>query len=328
MRILILSRYATVRGFQEYVEGRVLLWGLDDRDIDWELHRPAVMRHDLVEFDAVISWPFRRNARFIRDCMTHERVCHRIGIPVINSIFRADILHSKTLSIWQQVGVRCPAFQKFRGFEDLDLDYPLILRRDGVHQGRGMYLVHSAEEARHVIRVGRAAGNGRSVNLAIEFVKTPTSGGRYCKWRSHVVGDRVLPGHLMSSRNPLVNFSAARLDPSACSMDREFLQSDDNTDHAAIRRACQAIGCDIAAVDYGKLPDGSPIFWEVNRAYCTAGDQSFSWLDLRDSDIERGLAIADLIRSRVEEFRRRRRRPSAKAKRPAVELQVFGKGRL
>lgn len=301
-RLLILTSFKTVRGFQKHVDSRTLLWGLDARFIEWELHQPWHPRPDLHTFDAVLSWTYnwQRN-NFLFHCRKFERQCRRLGLPVVNSANGFSRYHSYFLNVWKRHGIPCALCQNFSDFSEVKISYPMILRRDGQHMGKDMFLVQTPEEAHRLIEK-RQAAQDRAVaplDLAIEFVDTRTLKGLYRKWRSYVIGDRVFPGHLIYTKKPLANFRDAVLNPYTCQSDAAFMQGGEaNT--ALMLAATRALGYEMVALDYGKRPDGSYIFWEANRNFYTPGDPGFAWLPARRGDVNHGHAVADLVLQRMQ----------------------------
>lgn len=298
-RLLILTPHETLAQFQEDVNSRTMLWGLDAQGIDWELHQPWKERRDLDGFSAVLAWTYGHKERsgFIADCLAFEERCRAAGVLVVNSVRDWSTRHSFFLERWRDRGVRCARFQKFSSIEEIELPFPLILRRDGHHMGREMFLVPSAGEARRLMEAREAEGAG-PLDLAVEFVDTRDAEGYYSKWRAYVVGERVLPGHMLRSRLPLVNFRDAFLDARSCRLDREYMAATPD-DPEAIRAAARATGYEIVAVDYGRLPNGEHVFWEANRNFATAGDRVLGWLTVRPGDLEHGTAVAHLVLERI-----------------------------
>jgi hypothetical protein len=304
-RVLILTPYADVRAFQHRVFSRALLWGLEHRMLDWELHQPWKPRNDLRRFDAVMTWNhgWADKRGCIAYCREFQERCARLGLPVINPLEDIRREHSHYLDRWSRHGLPCARHQRFQMIEEIDIPYPLILRRDGRHGGRSMFLVKTPDEARALMdRQSAHAESGGDhpapPNLAVEFIDTRDAGGENHKFRSYVIGDRVLPVHQFRARAPFVGYQHIILDPISCSVDRAFLSRPIDEDELLLR-AARALSTEIVSLDYARRPDGRLILWEPNFGPLTAGDQPMSWLSIRAADLEIGRAIADLIRSRL-----------------------------
>lgn len=308
LRVLIMTGFETLTGFMMPMEHRCLVWGLDECNIEWSLYNPWNPLPRLEDYDAMYISVYRfYNRNFVYYGARREAEARRRGLPVVSTVENAHSLHSFYLGRWAELGVSCARFQHFASFEDItDLQYPLVLRRDGMHRGSGMYLVRTPEEARRTIETQRDlalrtypdAKGMLPLNMAIEFVETERSGMYYHKFRSYVVGDQVIPAHFMRSRSAFVNYKDAALWAQTCSMDETFrLEGEPHPER--LLTAARAVGLDVIALDYSRLADGSYVFWEGNRVRATAGDAHVAWLGIRDTDMQFGTAVAKLIRSRV-----------------------------
>lgn len=319
VRLLIVSRYDDAESFGDRVTARLLLAALEERNISFDLHLPWNEAPDLQSYDVVLFWTYRfHHNNYIFWARELQKRCLAIGKPIINPVDHTNAPHSFFLDTWGRNGIPCAKYQRFRHFPDIRLDYPLILRRDGFHMGRDMNLLHSPEEARELIerRQEEIRQNGRRPNqlgpfdLAIQFVDTSDDRSIFRKWRSVVVGDRIIPRHLLLSRHWLVNFGNLVTDAAADEEDRRFMD-DGELEPELVLRAARLTGADIVALDYGKFPDGRYVFWEANRHFLLLGDRGYDQPDKflaatgRD-DKERlaqdrsiGLAMADLILARA-----------------------------
>ncbi len=318
--LLVLTPYESAAELAaDRVAGRWLLHALAARGIGWQLHQPWQPLPPLAGFDAVLCWSYRwaRN-NYLYWARRAEERCAGEGLPVVNGTRHADATHSWFLTAWRQAGVACAACRRFARFGDFGLGYPLILRRDGVHQGQDVHLAGSPREARRLIEERlrdlaelppRERPKGR-LDLAVEFVDTRDPQGRYRKWRSYVIGGRVLPRMLNVSRHWLVNFGNLIEDEAAVAEDREFVRGGE-PQAEQVRRAAALTGADIVALDYGRRADGSVVFWEANRHFLMLGDQGYEQPDRmagatgrsaeerRAEDERVGLAMADLVRERI-----------------------------
>ncbi|HEX2252551.1 MAG TPA: hypothetical protein VHQ65_04725 [Thermoanaerobaculia bacterium] len=320
MRLLILCSDATRADIGQRRCGASMLAGLDRRSIAWELHRPWLPRPDLADFDAVLCWTYRHHLG--ENTLFHaarlEERCAGLGIPVINPVAHAAARHSWFLATWHRHGVPCARAVRFARFADFGLPYPLILRRDGVHMGRDVHRVENPGEARALIdgrlrellHPDRRSRPGGPFDLAIEFVDTRGPDGLYRKWRSYVVGDRVIPRMLSISRHWLVNFGNLEEGPAAQAEDRAFVAGGEPAADL-VRRAARLTGADVVALDYARRPDGSVVFWEANRHFLMLGDPGYeqpgrmhaatgrSDEERRAEDEAVGLAVADLVLERA-----------------------------
>jgi hypothetical protein len=300
VRLLILSAYRTLQGFQELQAGRHLLAALAARGVEHELRRPWLPQDGLEAFDVVLCWTYRHTwHNFLYWAGEVERRCTGLGIPVINSARRFTYLHSPDLAAWTRQGVRCARHQRFASPARLDLRYPLVLRRDSEHRGRRMYLVGDPAEAAAAFAEDLAAAGPRMrLDLAVEFVDTRWPDGFYRKRRAYVVGGEVIPAHSVRSEHWLVNFASRAGNLGSYKEDRRFL--DEGEERAdLVRQAAAALEADFAAIDYSPAPDGGRVFWEANRNPRMWGDRELAAGKPRAADRRFGEALAELVLRRA-----------------------------
>jgi hypothetical protein len=312
-----------------------LVWGLERRGIAWTLALPGGGQPDPRRFDAVLSWwgsGSRRRHRFqaasagrlwpaqerpsrVQFEREIEARCADLGIPVINPLSRRlGVRHSHCLRVWTARGVSCARFAALKGAADLDrvgLGFPLILRADGgAHALDDAFLVEDPMAAR-ALMAQRARLQRAPFTLALEFRDTRWADGLYRKRRSFLVGDRLLPRQHMVAAGWQVKLKTALAGEPAIAEDRRF-RAGGEEDPAPVRRAAQALGPEVLALDYTRREDGSYVFWEGNAVFGMAGlgdDERSrhyraatgrSQADCREEHVELGTAIADLVRERVE----------------------------
>ena len=238
-------------------------------------------------------------------------MCQARKVPILNSVLAGwDTRHSAALRKWQTAGIPCPAHEKFTSVADIGLQYPMILRTDGVHVGRGMYKVENRHEAEEVMARARAAyvaGDESTLappNLAIEFVDVRGEDGLYSKQRAYVVGGSMISRHHVVGDHWLVNQESAAATAGADHLSR----TNEEEDPELIIRAGRATGSDVAALDYSKRADGSYVFWESNRYFSMVGDSGYSRLfrppqqpkKLGRRDRRLGKALLALLQNRFE----------------------------
>ncbi len=181
-----------------------------------------------------------------------------------------------------------------------------------------MYLCFNPSEARAVIEQSRRETEFPPIDLAIKFVETVSSDGYYRKWRSHVIGDRIIPRQMTLSRNWKVNLDASSWSQLAIEEDKRFIAEGEPQAELVIR-AAHVLGSEIIALDYSKLQDGSYIFWEGNRNYdLSVGGKMWKQFQRSTGRADRqcmeglmrvGEAIADLAIERASEKRERAHAP-------------------
>jgi len=263
-RVMIVNPYGDLQQFSRSHMGKVLIWGLNRNGIDWALRNPAWWKFNPDGFDAVLCWPygFRERPNFLRNCVEFERRARDSGLPVINSLAGCDLRHTWCLRLWKAGGIECPSYQRIRGWKDIQLDYPLILRTDSLHLGLNMYLARDPEESRWIFRRDTTP----PLDLAIEFIDTKGHGEYYRKWRSHVIGNTVIPRQVQLSKTWKVDLETAQCCVDSVEENRKFI-SEGEPQARLVALAARILKADIIALDYAKKPDGSYIFWEGNRNF-------------------------------------------------------------
>lgn len=299
MHVLVLTPFRSRQGFRSLRAGGVLLDALKQRGIRVELHQPW-LPIDLDPFDAVLCWTYRHTwHNFLFYSKALEDRCSERSLPVLNSAHRFNYRHSRDLGTWLEAGLPCARHQRFKYLADLTLPYPLILRRDGLHQGLGMTRVSNPQEAAAAADAFRRSAPGKTLDLAIEHIDTRWPDGFYRKRRCYVVGDQVIPAHALRSEHWVVNFGSVSGTAASFREHRAFLQEGEPL-APWLRRACRALGADWAAVDYSPTPDGGVVLWEANRNPRMWGDEGYPPGRPRSSERRYGLAIADLAIRRAE----------------------------
>ncbi len=290
-RALIITSFATVEEFGRWLASRLLLDGLDEHGIEWELHQPWLPRPDLADFGAVVCWSYGQHTNnYVYWARRFERRARELGLAVVNSAEGCNTRHSYNLARWKEAGIPCADFRHFRRFEDIDLEYPMILRVDGRHRGRDMFKVYTAPEAQALIRyrdeafVNRPQGHVRPfrLDLAIQFVDTADRDGIYRKWRVYVVGDRVLPRQLALSAGWKANLWTCDVSEQSQLEDAEF-RANGVPDPSLLIRAARALRSDFVALDFTILPDGDYVFWEGNRHFNMTGDEDYQMDKLHEA---------------------------------------------
>jgi hypothetical protein len=265
-RVMVVSPNDDPQRFCRTRMGQVLVWGLKRGGIEWVLRNPAHWRFDPDRYDAVLCWPygFRNSPGFLRNCRAFERRARDVGLPVINSLAGCDLYHSHRwcLRLWRAGGIECPNCQPILGWKEIRLGYPVILRTDNLHVGLNMHLAQSPKEAQAIFQRNQRP----PLDLAIQFIDTNGDGDYYRKWRSHVIGNTVIPRQVQLSRTWKVNLDAAECCAESLEENRTFIFQGE-PEAGLVALAAKVLRSDIIGLDYAKKSDGSYIFWEGNRFF-------------------------------------------------------------
>lgn len=305
--IMIVNPFEDPQQFARSHMGRVLIWGLTRRRIEWVLRNPARRRLLPERFDAVLCWPYgyRESPGFLEYCVELEERARETGVPVVNSLAGCNLRHSWCLGLWREAGVECADYQLISRWKDIHLDYPLILRTDTLHLGLNMQLATDRKEAKRILRRKITP----PLDMAIEFVDTIGDDSYYRKWRSHVIGNTVIPRQVQLSRTWKVNLDAAEYCSKSLAENQTFI-AEGEPEAELVAFAARALSADVIALDYSKKRDGSYIFWEGNRNFdLSIGGEMWrqyqSTTGLTDDECVEGVraigdAIADLIIDRAQ----------------------------
>ena len=263
-RVMIVNPYSDPEEFDQTHMGKVLLWGLKRNGIEWALHDAVWPNINPKRFDAVLCWPygFKKRPNFLRNCVEFEQHALDRGVPVINSFAGCNFSHTWCLRLWKAGSIECANYQHLRNAEDIELDYPLILRTDKLHLGLNMYLVRAYEEARECFLRGAMP----PLDLAIQFIDTRQRSDYYWKWRSYVIGNTVIPRQVQLSKTWKVDLETASSCEESLRQNRSFI-ADGEPHPGLLISAAKLLNADIIALDYAKKPDGTYIFWEGNRNF-------------------------------------------------------------
>ena len=273
--ILIVGSPRDQDGVHTRVAGRALLRGLEQRGVQWQIHLPGTgPMPDLAPYDGVFCFSHRvyRTNGYVRGALEIEALARSLGKAVINSVEHSQARHSDFLAIWRKHGVSCADFQHFESFEDIQLEYPLLVRRDGAHQGQDLFFVGTADEAKKIIQDRQADDSQPNLDLAIELIDVRDEHGRYNKYRSMVVGDRLIPVHALFSDHWLVNYHGRFKADETATQQGEVFARDGEQNVAEVLAAARLTGSDLLALDYAKRTDGSYVFWEANRHFLLLED--------------------------------------------------------
>ena len=281
---LIVTPYKDPAQFTQRAASRLLLQGLDELGIRWTLHQPWTAL-EAEPFDVIVCWSYGyRTNDFPLWARRFEDAQAATGIPVVNSARYCMTAHRSCLTRWAAAGVPCARVEAFTSVDEVSLDFPLILRVDGQHQGRDVHLARDSDEARQIV-AARELQSRRPLDLAIEYIDTRHSDRLYRKWRSYVVGGRVLPRTMNLGSDWRVNVDSCIADEQAAAEDLAFCRDGDPHPELLVR-AASALDADVIALDYHRHEDGRYTFFEGNRHFLMAGDH--------DPDN----AVADLLFSR------------------------------
>jgi len=315
MKILLLARHTEREKIFRYHASESMLLGLEEAGIDFDIHIPwKPFAGNIHDYDAMLVWSYQgKRKNFTYWAKQFEKEVRDAGVPVINSVNGCFYMHSTCLGRWRDAGVPCAKFQFFKTFEDINLRYPMILRTDGLHEGKNTHLVNNPDEARAAIdRATYIYMNTnprekaiRLLNLAIEYHDVIAPDGYYHKQRTIVVGDTLIHREHSVATGWLVNLGNRVYGDYVQNLNREFFNTGDKN-RELILKAARALGSDVVALDYTVLPNGDCMFWEGNRHFKMHGNETFKpgeinpatgrdYTEMVNVDRAVGRAIVDLL---------------------------------
>jgi hypothetical protein len=139
--------------------------------------------------------------------------------------------------------------------------FPVFLREEGQHVGALSGLVTTSEALDQVVSIALAEGYQEDALLIVEFCDTSDETGTYRKFGAFCVGGRIVPRHLIVSRDWQVKVELDRVDSRKLEEERSFLT--ENPHAATLRNCFRLANIDYGRIDYS-LHDGKPQVWEIN----------------------------------------------------------------
>lgn len=137
--------------------------------------------------------------------------------------------------------------------------FPVFLRREDDHLGRVTPLLRTPDELEAAVR--RAASEGCLKGmLVIELCDTADASGVFRKYSVFVVGSRIIPRHVLFSRDWQVKMPDL-LDEDKLREERDFLEA--NPHEARLREIAALARVDYGRIDYA-LSEGGLQIWEIN----------------------------------------------------------------
>lgn len=154
------------------------------------------------------------------------------------------------------------SFRAVRAGDDLTgIRYPAFLRTEREHDGAISALLRSRPEIEDAI--GRALLSGRRLNdlLVVEFCPTADGDGWYRKYAAYVVGDRIVPRHMVTGREWMLKIGSAEITPERIA--EEFRYLEDNPHRERLAEIFRSAAVDYGRIDYA-VSEGRIETWEIN----------------------------------------------------------------
>lgn len=152
----------------------------------------------------------------------------------------------------------------FRGYRPVDTTsparFPVFLRYEHDHTGATSGLLANQDALDRALVRAMARGHSLRDLLIVEFVDTRGPDGLFEKYGAFVVGDRIIPRHLLLDTEWVVKNPGIRNQER---WDRELDYVRTNPHEAALRSIAHRARIEYGRIDYALL-DGRPVVWEIN----------------------------------------------------------------
>jgi hypothetical protein len=237
--------------------------------------------------------PLGRFPNFLLWASEIERRALRQGCRVINqtAALQQNTYRSVMSKIWMEKGIPCPRGRRIQTNSELlafadEVKSPLVLKPDGTQSSQAVIRVDPGdrfdfdqfqnrvrEEEINQLNAFLEDGEPTGAICASTFVDVRNEEGVVRKGRCTVFGNGCIPRHLFASKNWLVGYPIWE-SKSGQEEENRFLKLTEVPEADLLIRSVQALGLDVAGVDFSWDRQGKLIFWEANPYYCmTLTDQ-------------------------------------------------------
>ncbi|MCR4289248.1 MAG: hypothetical protein NUV86_03185 [Candidatus Scalindua sp.] len=153
------------------------------------------------------------------------------------------------------------SFNLYRLAEELmPKQFPVFIRVENDHRGSLTPLIRTPEELQAVISKFSQQGDALEDKVAIEFCDTSDEKGIFRKYSAFIVGNRIVPRHVLFSRNWVVKHPELT-DISMIREENHYIES--NPHERQLRKLFQMARISYGRIDYGIL-NGRLQVWEIN----------------------------------------------------------------
>lgn len=139
--------------------------------------------------------------------------------------------------------------------------FPVFIRCEDGSSGPETELLADEAAYRAALVALREAGKTPKRRIAVSFEASPDPDGLFRKYGAFVIGDRVVPQHILRTRHWNVKLDGNQTCKKVC--DEEFAYVRDNPHAAELLRLARACNIDYGRVDYA-IRDGSIVVFEIN----------------------------------------------------------------
>lgn len=139
--------------------------------------------------------------------------------------------------------------------------YPVFLRREDGYFGPETGLLEDAAAFDDAVAATTRAGRSLKRRIAVSFEAGRDRDGYFRKYGAFVVGDRIVPQHILRGADWNVKSRAAPSDPAFAREERDYVF--DNPHEELLRPIFAAAAIEFGRIDY-TMRDGRPVVFEIN----------------------------------------------------------------
>ncbi len=196
-----------------------------------------------------------------KDLASRVRVTIREQSPeaVILNDPAQTLCRFEVLTELHRVGVN--PFRCYRPADTTTPDrFPVFLRYEHDHTGATSGLAQDQGALDRALVRSMVRGHALEDLLIVEFLDTRDPEGLFKKYGAFVVGDRIIPRHILFDTEWVVK-SPGLKDKAKRAQEMEYLRA--NPHESQLREIARLAHVQYGRIDYG-LWDGDPIVWEIN----------------------------------------------------------------
>ncbi len=139
--------------------------------------------------------------------------------------------------------------------------FPVFVRIEKDHDGPRTPLLHTADELREALAFMAMRGFEPESLIVVEFSDSADSSGRFIKYGTFRVGDRIIARHAIPSFDWNTKISNAQYDAAMLQLEQDYIEGNPHAD--LLMPIFELAGIEYGRIDYAYL-DGRISAWEIN----------------------------------------------------------------
>lgn len=141
--------------------------------------------------------------------------------------------------------------------------FPVFIRGENDHAGNLTPLLHTQEELTAAISELWSQGQSRENKVIVEFCDTADASSMFRKYSAFIVGEQIIPAHLIFSQRWMVKFVAAVEDLGEDMLREERHYMETNPHERSLLDIARLADIKYGRIDYSML-NGAIQCWEIN----------------------------------------------------------------